>query len=140
MADTTPTTAIDGSKAVITWGSNTYHGIQNWSYAGTVNNTTVEFSSSSGISTITLTGTPEDTITFNMVVGQGDSESVAAFKRGESNSTCELHAEGDSAGNVEITFATGIVIDSSFGGTIGGPGILAVTIKCSGAVTITDAT
>ena len=143
MADVTPTDAFLGSKAVLTFGSNTYHGITNYSWSGSVQQQVIRFSTSSGTGIVRLGGSDtdaEDDLTLDMVIAPGDYSTIAALKRGTTSATCEFHPEADSAGNIEFTFEAGLITNSSFAGSIDSGGVLSITIACNGTLTVQAAT
>lgn len=140
MADVTPTAAISGGKAVFTFGSNTYHGVTNYRLSSSISSQLVEFSSSTGATSLTIAGGPTDTMSFDIVLGAGDATTPAALKRGTENATCTLHPEGDAAGNIEIIFESGLITGSELGGAINSAAILSLTVQCNGDLTIQDAT
>ena len=140
MADVTPSAAISGGTAKFTFGSTTYHGITNYRYSGRIEKEVVKMSSSTGVTSLTIAGGPEDTIALDIVIGQGDDVTLAALKRGTTSTTCELHPEGDTAGNIEITFEAGIIDSADFGAAVGQAGILSLVVTCNGDLTIQAAT
>lgn len=139
MADVTPTAAVTGSTAVLAFGSNTYHGIKRYRWSGQIQKQVEKFSTSAGIGRIVVSGGPEDTMAIDILVAAGDSATLDALKRDTSSATCELHPEGDSAGNIEIIFENGLIESSDFGGDIGQGGMLSLVISCDGDLTIQDA-
>lgn len=144
MADVTPSTAFLGGSCVLTWGANTYHGIQNYGWSGSVEEQVIKFSTSSGTGTSRLGGDEtdaDDSFTFDIVCDAGGAAStVDALKRGTTETTFEVHPEGDAAGNLEFIGEAGLVSQSDMAGGVDGAGILSVTIGVNGTLTIQDAT
>lgn len=141
MADVTPETAMASTKCVVTWGSNTYHGITNWRRSGSAESTTIKVSSSTGAKQIRIAGGTDASITVDILVAEGDATTPAAFKEGTEQTTCTLHPEGDTAGNLEILFDDGgVVLNNDMGGRPGEAMIMSVTIGALGDDTMADAT
>lgn len=141
MADVTPSAAMLSSKCVLTWGSNTYHGITNWSRAGQAESTTTKISSSTGVKQIRIAGGTDATVAVDIFVGAGDATTPAAFKEGTEQATCELHPEGDTVGNLEILFDDGgVILSNQMGGRPGEAMIMSLTIGALGDDTLQDAT
>jgi hypothetical protein len=140
MADVTPTTAIDNSKVALTWGSNTYHGVARWNRSGRADSTSIKFSTSTGIGTIRIGGGVEAAFTIDIYVDEGDATTPAAFKEGTEETTCELHPEGDTTGNIELIFDDGGIVESmEMGGNPGDAMMISITIGSIGSSTIQDA-
>ena len=142
MADTTPTTGFLGGKCMFTWGSNTYHGITNYGWSGAVEQQVLKFSGSSGTVTARIAGDEndaDDTFTLDIIVGPGDSATIDALKRGSTETTCELHPEGNTAGNIEFVAEAAVITNSSFSGSISDGGVLSISVGVNGTLTIQEA-
>lgn len=143
MADTTPSTGFLGSKAKLTWDTGTtYHGITNYSWSGSVQQQVIRFSSATGTQIARIAGTSteaDDTFDIDMVIAPGDATTLGALKRGDTTTVFEFHPEGDSAGNIEFSATSAVILGSTFSGSIDSGGILSLNIGIDGTLTITDA-
>lgn len=141
MADVTPLEAMGSGKCVLTWGSNTYHGITNWERLGSADSQTVKASSTAGTKTYRFGGGTEVTIAVDILVGAGDATTPVALKEGAEQAICTLHPEGDVAGNLEIIFTDGgQILSNRMGGNQNQPNIMSITIGAIGADSMADAT
>ena len=125
-----------GEKASITFGSTTYHCLTRQTHSATVNEERIDCSASGGLNTEYIDIDTENIHYFDIYVEVNAHATLSAFAEGTTEATFEVHPEGDTAGNIEISYASGgKVLSRDWNVDATTPFILSVSIRGIGTKT-----
>jgi len=126
---------FDADLAQFKLGATSYACLTDYQMSDAVTIARAACSSSGGAVVHKSAGERDISFTFNVLLGSQDITLLNALAPGTTGAF-EFHPEGDTASNIEMVAALGIVASRGMTGSIGSLTVVPITIEIDGSITI----